>query len=262
MDKINEKTNAAEAALAYLKEGTVIGLGSGTTSAEFIRLLGEKVRAGFRLEACISTSFDSRANAIKFGLSQYLCDPDQVEKIDIAIDGADLVVVGENSQNPKPDQKVARSFSSFDSKRRNEIQYILKGGGAALTREKIVAYNAKEFIVIVDSSKVMKPDKTSIANVALECIKFSAPFVLRTLNKLGYGAIVRTGCGKVGPIISDNNNFIIDAKIEIKNAENLEAMLNSIPGVLENGIFTKFDKIIVGMKNSTYQICPRTKIVK
>lgn len=220
---MNKKANAAMKALEYLSDDLVIGLGSGTTSEEFIRLLGEKARLGFKIDACVPTSFDARVHAIKYGLSRYLCEPDQVDEIDVAVDGADLV--GED--------------------------YIIKGGGAALTREKVVAYNASSFIVIVDDSKISKVGK---ATVALECIKFSAPFVLNTLGKLGYDASIRFGTGKVGPIISDNNNFIIDAKMEVKNAANLEAMLNSIPGVLENGIFTKFDRVIVGTEEGAYEL--------
>lgn len=220
---MNKKANAAKKALEFLKEGMTIGLGSGTTSEEFIRLLGEKARSGFRIDACVPTSFDARVHAIKYGLSRYLCDPDQVGKIDVAVDGADSVGEG----------------------------YIIKGGGAALTREKVVAYNAGHFMVIVDDSKI---SEAGLATVALECIKFSAPFVLKTLAKLGYEASIRFGTGKVGPIISDNNNFVIDAKMEVKNAANLEAMLNSIPGVLENGIFTKFDRIIVGTEKGAHEL--------
>lgn len=220
---MNKKENAAKKALEYIEENTVIGLGSGTTALEFIKMLGVKVEKGFKIDACIPTSFDSRINAIKYGLSHYLADPDQIEKIDIAIDGADAV---------------------YDN-------YVLKGGGGALTREKVVAYNAEKFIVIADDSKLAKNNN---AIVALECIKFSAHFVLKTLEHVGYNAYIRTGTGKVGPIISDNNNFIIDAKMEIKNAGNLEAMLNMIPGVLENGIFTKFEKVIIGTEQGAYEI--------
>ncbi len=219
---MNKKTNAAKKALEFIKEDNVIGLGSGTTAIEFIKLLGEKVKAGFEIDSCIPTSFDSRMHAIKYGLSNYLCDPDQVNRIDIAVDGADGIGKG----------------------------YIVKGGGAALTHEKVIAYNSEEFIVIIDDSKIMKLNSTIIA---LECIKFSAPFVMRTLKMLGYEATIRTGTGKIGPIISDNNNFIIDAKIEIKNPVNLEAMLNNIPGVLENGIFTKFDRIIIGTEKGAHE---------
>ncbi len=219
----SKKAKAAEKALGYVKENSIIGLGSGTTAAEFIRLLGEKAQRGFEMDACVPTSFDSRIHAIKYGLSRYLCDPDQVKKIDIAVDGADAIADG----------------------------CVIKGGGAALTKEKVVAYNSGQFMVIVDDSKITRTKK---ATVALECIKFSAPFVLKTLEKLGYKAAIRTGTGKVGPIISDNNNFIIDAEIEIKNAANLEGMLNQIPGVLENGIFTKFDKIIVGTEKGAYEL--------
>lgn len=220
---MNAKTNAAKKSLEYVEEGSVIGLGSGTTAAEFIRMLGEKSKAGFRIDACVPTSFDSRIHAIKNGLSRYLSDPDQVARIDVAVDGADA---------------VAGSC-------------IIKGGGAALTREKVVAYNADEFIVIADETKLAKQGKIP---VAIECIKFSAPLVLKTLGKLGYEASIRIGTGKVGPIISDNNNFIIDAKIDVKNPVNLEAMLNNIPGVLENGIFTKFDRIIIGTEKGVREL--------
>ncbi|MBU0586248.1 ribose-5-phosphate isomerase A, partial [Candidatus Micrarchaeota archaeon] len=127
----------------------------------------------------------------------------------------------------------------------------IKGGGAALTREKVVAYNAEQFIVIADESKLQK---SPIVNIPIECIKFSAPLVLKTLEGLGYDAKLRFGTGKVGPIISDNNNFIIDAKIEVKNASTLESMLNSIPGVLENGIFTRFEKILIGTEKDAYEL--------
>lgn len=216
------KINAAKKALGLIAENRIIGLGSGTTAAEFTKLLGEKSSSGFKIDACVPTSFEARMFAIKYGLSRYLCDPDQVARIDIAVDGADVVAKN----------------------------YVLKGGGAALTREKVVAYNAERFIVIVDESKISKAGKES---VALEAIKFSAPFVLKTLSKLGCQAAIRIGTGKVGPIISDNNNFIIDAKMEIRNPNNLETTLNSIPGVLENGIFTKFDKIIIGTEKGAYE---------
>ncbi|MFA5077180.1 MAG: ribose 5-phosphate isomerase A [Candidatus Micrarchaeia archaeon] len=218
-----QKINAAKKALEMMEENKIIGLGSGTTAAEFVRMLGEKKKAGFKIDACIPTSFEARMFAIKYGLSRYLCDPDQVDRIHVAVDGADYV----------------------------SKEFIIKGGGAALTREKVVAYNAERFIVIADESKIAKGPKSS---VALEAIKFSAPFVIKTLAKLGYPATIRVGTGKVGPIISDNNNFIIDAKIEIKNPSTLESMLNSIPGVLENGIFTKFTKIIIGTEKGAYEL--------
>ncbi|MEW6529133.1 MAG: ribose 5-phosphate isomerase A [Candidatus Micrarchaeota archaeon] len=220
-----KKINAAKKVFEFIEENSIIGLGSGTTTEEFIRLLSEAADVGFRIKACVPTSFGSRMCAIKYNLSDYLRDPDQINKIDVTIDGADSV----------------------------GNDYVIKGGGAALTREKIIAYNSKKFIIIADDSKIMKSD---CASVALECVKFSTPFVIKTLEKLGYSVIVRTGTGKIGPIISDNNNFIIDAKIEIKNAANLEAMLNNIPGVLENGIFTKFDRIIIGTEKGTYDVLP------
>ena len=220
---MNKKINAAKKALEYVEEGKVIGLGSGTTAAEFVRLLAEKEHLGFKIDACVPTSLDARVCAIKHGLSRYLVDPDQVGGIDIGVDGADLVTK----------------------------DYVLKGGGAALTREKIIAYNSDRFIVIADDSKIPKTNK---ATVAMEALTFSVPFTLRTLANMGYKARVRNGTGKIGPIISDNGNFIIDAEMEIKNAGNLESMLNCIPGLLENGIFTKFERVIVGTERGASEL--------
>src|SRR4030042_5762613 len=114
---MNAKTNAAKAALGYVKDGMCIGLGSGSTAREFIKLLGERVRKGLKV-TCVTTSFDSRMLAIENGL--FVTETDAIEEIDLAVDGADTVT------------KTA----------------LLKGGGGALTREKIIGYNAKRFIII------------------------------------------------------------------------------------------------------------------
>ncbi len=208
------KINAAKAALDYVKDGMCIGLGSGSTVKEFIRLLGEKVKSGLKI-TCVTTSFDSRMLAAENGIS--VTEPYSIGEIDLAVDGADKVT------------KTA----------------LLKGGGGALTREKIVDYNAKRFIVIVDESKVL--EGVLEGEVNLEVLPFAAPLIMRQLKK--YNPKIRMSKAKLGPVISDNGSFIIDCAMKIENPKELERELKSIPGIIENGIFTKFDQIIVGNEN-------------
>jgi ribose 5-phosphate isomerase A len=205
------KLNAAKAALEYVKSGMCIGLGSGSTVREFINLLAEEVKKGLKI-CTVTTSFDTRMLAIEKGIC--VVEPDTMEEIDIAVDGADTVT------------KDA----------------LLKGGGGALTREKIVDYNAKKFIVIVDESKV--EEGVLEGEVNLEVLPFAAPIVMRQLKQ--YKPVIRPAKNKLGPVISDNGCFIIDFHMKVEDPKKTEAWLKSMPGVIENGIFTKFDLIIVG----------------
>jgi ribose 5-phosphate isomerase A len=207
------KRNAALGALSYIKNGMCIGLGSGSTVAEFINLLSEKVKKEKLSVCCVTTSTDTRLMAINRGL--WVTEPDAISEIDLAVDGADRVT------------KKA----------------LLKGGGGALTREKIIDYNAKKFIVIADESKVQE---TLEGNVALEVLPFAAPFVLKALKQ--YNPTIRMAVKKLGPVISDNGSFIIDMHMRLEDPQKTERELKNIPGIIENGIFTKFDEIIIGTK--------------
>ena len=211
MIPMDPKKNAARAALAHVKDGMCIGLGSGTTVREFIKLLGEKVRGGLKV-TCVPTSFDSRMLAIENGI--FVTETDAIGAIDLAVDGADKVTKGA----------------------------LLKGGGGALTREKIIDYNAKRFLVIVDESKVA--EGVLEGEVNLEVLPFAAPIVMRQLKE--YNPRVRMAKAKLGPVISDNGSFIIDCDMRLEEPKRMEEWLKSIPGIIENGIFTKFDSIIVG----------------
>lgn len=145
-------------------------------------------------------------------------EPDSIGEIDLAVDGADKVT------------KTA----------------LLKGGGGALTREKIVDYNAKRFIVIVDESKVIEGQLEGDVN--LEVLPFAAPLIMRKLKQ--YNPKIRMSKAKLGPVISDNGCFIIDCNMmKIENPKELERELKNMPGIIENGIFTQFDQIIVGNEN-------------
>jgi ribose 5-phosphate isomerase A len=210
----DEKINAAKGALCEVKNGMCVGLGSGSTVREFIKLLAEKVKKEKLSICCVTTSFDTRMFAIENGL--WVTEPDAISEIDLAVDGADKVT------------KTA----------------LLKGGGGALTREKIIDYSAKKFIVIVDEGKVQK---TLEGNVALEILPFAAPMVLKQLAE--HKPKIRMAEKKLGPVISDNGCFIIDMQMRVEDPKKTERELKSIPGIIENGIFTKFDYIIVGKKD-------------
>lgn len=212
------KINASKAALEFVRDGMVIGLGSGTTVQEFIKLLGEEVKKGLKV-VCVTTSYASRMLAIEHGI--LVTDTDAVDRIDIAIDGADKA------------NKVA----------------LLKGGGGALTREKIVDYNAKEFIVIVDESKIVDGTLEGIVN--MEVLPFAAPIVMRQLKE--FNPQLRVGKGKLGPVVSDNGNFLLECYMRLENPVETEKWLKSIPGIIENGIFTKFSTIIVGTETGWYK---------
>ncbi len=210
-----EKINAAKKALEFVKDGMVLGLGSGSTVFEFLKLLGDKVRKGKIQVVGVPTSYDTKLIAMAEGIP--ILQPEQMSFIDLAIDGAD--VVGKN--------------------------YLIKGGGGALTREKIIAYQAKKFIVLADQGKVNRKN----IPIPLEVLPFASFFIGRDLQRDGVRTSLRLAERKLGPVITDNGNFILDSNLKVKNPKKLEKELNTIPGVVENGIFTKFSKVIIGTKN-------------
>lgn len=209
-----EKINAAKKALEFVEEGMLVGLGSGSTASEFVKLLGEKIRNGFEVYG-IPTSFDTKMLAMENEIP--LIDPDEADYIDLCVDGAD-----------QTDGKT-----------------LIKGGGGALTREKVIAYNSKKFLIIIDKSKYVKKLNFPLP---IEVVPFSYNFVIEILRTYGKPKL-RMAQKKLGPVVTDNGNFIIDCSIEITNPRKREKEINSIPGVVENGIFTRFDGIILGNKN-------------
>lgn len=214
---MDPKENAAREALKLIRNKMTVGLGTGSTAAIFIRLLGEKAKEEKLKIKCVPTSFDSRKIGIENGLN--VVEPDQVEKIDIAIDGADSVT---------------------------EELYAIKGKGGALGREKVIGYGAKKLILMVDGGKVS--DELG-GIVPIEVLPFSYSFVMKELKKKGIPSTLRTSSNKKGPVITDNNNFILDAKMTTEEPEEMESEINSIPGVVENGIFTKVSGVIVGYED-------------
>ncbi|MBL8550247.1 MAG: ribose-5-phosphate isomerase RpiA [Hyphomonadaceae bacterium] len=215
------KINAAAAALEFVREGMTIGLGTGSTAAHFVRLLGERVRQGLVILA-VPTSEAARTLAEASGVP--LVDIARVTRIEVAVDGADEIDPGFR---------------------------LIKGGGGALLREKIVASAAEHFIVIADKSK---PVKTLGAfPLPIEVAPFGFTFTarrvfeaLRATGCAGDEVTLRQGASPTLPYITDNGNFILDAAAKkIPDPAALEAALKRIPGVVEHGLFIDLTHTVI-----------------
>ncbi len=211
------KQQVGKAASDRVQSGSIVGLGTGSTTAYAIQYIGERLKSGELKDIIgIPTSFQAEVLARQYGIP--LTTLDVVDHIDIAIDGADEV-------DPQLN--------------------LIKGGGAAHTREKIVDCLADQFIVVVDSSKLV--DKLgSIFAVPIEVLPLAYAPVMRAIEKLGAKPELRMGVKKAGPVITDQGNMVIDAKFDnIDDPAGLEKTLNNIPGVLENGLFVGVTNLVL-----------------
>ncbi|MEM7064448.1 MAG: ribose-5-phosphate isomerase RpiA [Cyanobacteria bacterium P01_B01_bin.77] len=213
------KQEVGRAAAAQVKSGAIVGLGTGSTTAFAIQFIGERLAAGEITDIVgIPTSFQASVLAKKHGIP--LTTLDEAPRIDIAIDGADEV-------DPQ--------------------QNLIKGGGAAHTREKVVDGLAERFIVVVDSSKLVDKLGSTFA-LPVEVLPMAVAPVTRALETLGGTPELRMGVNKDGPVITDQGNMVLDVKIAgIDNPAELEKTINNIPGVLENGLFVGLaDEVLIG----------------
>lgn len=207
------KINAAAAALDYVKDGMKLGLGTGSTAAHFVRLLGERVRQGLRV-AGVPTSAATQALAESAGVP--LLDIEKVTQLDLAIDGADEI-------DPKLN--------------------LIKGGGGALLREKIVAAASAHFIVIADESKDV--DVLGAFPLPIEVTPFGFSLAaqriyqaLRATGCQGAEVALREGAQAGKPLVTDGGNYILDAQAQrIPDPAALADALKRIPGVVEHGLF-------------------------
>ena len=214
MDADTQKAQAAAKAIEYVKEGMLLGLGTGSTAAHFVRQLGEKVANGFKV-AGVPTSIATETLAKEVGVP--LLNIDEVTTLDLVVDGADEADGALN---------------------------LIKGGGAALLREKVIAHASKHMIVIADESKLV--NTLGAFALPIEIIQFATSITIHEIKNClkscgvkGEEVAIRQKDG--APLITDNGNFILDCKcIEIPNPELLCLELNKIPGVVENGIFPNF----------------------
>lgn len=217
MDNLESlKELAAKAAIEYVKDGDVVGLGTGSTARYVVLELGKLVKAGLRIQGVPT----SRATA-ELARQQHipLIDQDNAWVIDVAIDGADQVDPG---------------FS------------LIKGGGGALLKEKIVAASAKRFIVMVDHTKRV-PVLGGSFPLPIEVIPFGWGSTAREIETLTKSRVVlreRNG----GPFQTEAGNMILDIHIDrIDQPRDLETSLNQIPGIVETGLFVnRTDLLIVG----------------
>jgi ribose 5-phosphate isomerase A len=205
------KKVVAKEVLKYIETDMVIGLGSGSTMVYVIEEIGNAVKEGMikRIYG-VPTSFQSEILGREHNIK--ILDFNTIEKIDLAIDGADEV-------DPK--------------------KHLIKGGGGAHAREKYIDYFAERFIVVVDESKLVQALGQKFP-VPVEVLPEAYRSVQKKLSNLGAVSQLRMALKKAGPVITDQGNFILDAKFtSLDQPRQLEMNINNIPGVLENGIFTR-----------------------
>jgi len=208
-----EKEAAARSSLRFVKDGHVVGLGTGSTAAYFIQLLGEKVKNGLQIRG-IPSSNRSREQAASLGIP--LTTLDECQQIDVDVDGAD----------------------EFDPELR-----LIKGGGGALLREKIVASASKQVVIVADATK--RVPVLGRFPLPVEVIKFAQALVTKKIEALGAAVeLRRDASGK--PFVTDENNHILDCRFgQIRDADGLARKLSDMPGVVEHGLFIGMASVVL-----------------
>ncbi len=210
MDTDSLKLQAAARALDYVMPGMRLGLGTGSTAAKFVDLLGDRIKNGLDV-VCVPTSESTRIQAQNLGIA--LATLDEQPALDLTVDGADEV---------------------------DERLRLIKGGGGALLREKIVAAASTRMVVIADDSKRVKT--LGAFPLPVEIVTFGRRATLANVAEIARGI----GCkgsislrgGEETPFISDGGNYILDCAFgEIGDPEQLAAQLSCLPGVVEHGLF-------------------------
>jgi ribose 5-phosphate isomerase A len=219
------KEMSAKLAVELIEDGMVVGLGTGTTAKIAIDLLGQRVAQGLKIKA-VATSQASSSQAVKLGID--VVDINDVAEINVTIDGAD---------------RVDRSSRA-----------LIKGLGGALLREKIVAGNSQTLIIIVDERKIT--DKLGVdCPVPVEVEPFGYVSTKSRLRELGCEATLRRTSNDE-PLITDGGNYIVDCMFGlIKDPAALEAAINQIIGVIDNGLFIGMDpRVIVGTTSTAFEL--------
>ena len=203
------KQRAGETAADAVESGMTVGLGTGSTAAHAINALGEAVDNDLDIVG-VPTSFGARELAIDCGIP--LCGLDEIDGIDLAIDGADQIDLDTGA--------------------------CIKGGGAAHSREKLVASAADELHIVVDATKTAEVlDYT----VAVEVLPDAHTVVADAIDSLGGEATLRRASDKDGPVVTDNGNLVCDADFgEIDDPDSLATRLSTVPGVVEHGLFVDY----------------------
>lgn len=215
MTEDEQKHAAAEAAVTHIEDGMVLGLGTGSCAAKMVDLLGARVQAGLKVIG-VPTSEATAKQATALGIE--IVDFDQVKIIDLTIDGTDEV----------------------DPQRR-----LIKGGGGAHLREKIVASLSDQMIVIAEAKKRVK--QLGAFKLPVEVVRFSAPALMPKMEALGCTPTFRQSTDGA-LFLTDEGNYIIDCDFgAITEPESLALTLSTMPGVVEHGLFIDYaDTIIIG----------------
>jgi ribose 5-phosphate isomerase A len=221
------KRNAALEAVKHVKDNFVIGLGSGSTATYAIEEIGNRIRREKILVSAVPTSYQAFMLAVKHGIPITTLEEHLI--LDLTIDGADQI---------------------------DDELNLIKGMGGALTREKIIASASKELVIVADERKKVKFLGENNHPVPIEVIRFATPIMVRKIKEMGGKPFLRESNKKVGPVITDNGNVIIDASFGfIHEPAELERKLKGIPGVVETGLFVKMaDLICLGERSGVRKL--------
>ena len=221
----NSRLNAAKSAASVIPKEGAIGLGSGSTVAIFVEELSRRTNLGEVSLSVVPSSYQAYQLAVKYQIP--LTNLDSTPELLLTVDGAD---------------EVDRNLN------------LIKGGGGALFQEKIVAFASKKLVIIIDESKIVEKLGSKFP-VPIEVLPFSLGVVKKAITKMGITPILREAKEKMGPVVTDNGNFIIDLKFSqpINNLEKLAIDLKMIPGVVETGLFVGMtDEVHVGTEKDVY----------
>ena len=222
----HEKENAALAAMEYVEDGMTIGLGTGSTAKYFVEMLADEIADGL-LVRCIETSEQTRDLATSLGVP--LVPFEQIDRIHLTVDGADEVDSNGN---------------------------LIKGGGAALLREKIIASASDHMVVIADPSKQV--ERLGAFPLPVEVTPFGYTITAKTVYDVLCAAGIdrprvelRKQPGSIELLVTDGGNYILDCHCgRIPDAEALAARLSNVPGVVEHGLFIDIARtVIIGNEN-------------
>ncbi len=227
IDMSNAKLNAAKSAIRLIPKYGAVGLGSGSTVAIFAEELGRQITAG-EVEVCVvPSSYQAYQLAVKYNIP--LTNLDLNPTLLLTVDGADEV-----------DKELN----------------LTKGGGGALFQEKVVASASEKLVIIADESKLVDHLATRF-EIPIEVLPFSLGVVRKTIMEMGITPTTREAQRKMGPVVTDNGNFLLDLKFPepIKNPSKMAVDLKMIPGVVETGLFVGMtDEVHVGKEDGAYVI--------
>lgn len=209
---MNLKEVVGKEAVKYVEDGMIVGLGTGSTVFYFVHALADKVKEGLNIQM-VSTSIQTVELAKSLGLN--IKELEEIDHIDLAVDGVD---------------EIDKNFNA------------IKGGGAALFREKIVADIAKEVIWIYDESKDV--EKLGKFNLPVEILPFGYSHTVRKLIEAGLNPVIRKKDGEI--LITDNHNYIVDLQLGYGfDIEEVKEKLANIVGVVEHGLFLNMCKLCI-----------------